>query len=185
MRRHRLASSCPHRENLQEVKMADMPTQKQLLDELDNASRFLEDILNGKTTISKAAKIPGQDLDDFFTKAQLALQLEDYPKAEEMFTTLLILNNKDTRAALGLAGALEGQGKYETAMPVYFMVMATTLYDPVAPFRAGICLMHLGKKEEAITLFKLASECKDEIKSPKKLVYVEKAKGMLTALAGK
>lgn len=162
--------------------MTDLPTKKQLMDEFNNASKYIDAILNGKTTIAKAVKLSDQELTDLFTRAQTALQLEDYAGAEELFATLLALNNKDTRAVLGLAGALEGQGQYGFAMPLYFMVMAITLYDPVAPFRAGICLMHLGKKQEAIKVFNLAADCKDEIKDPKKLVYVEKAKGMLKTL---
>ena len=163
--------------------MTDQPTKKELMDEFNKASEYLDAILSGKTTIAKAAKVHGQDIDDLFHRAQTALQLEDYPGAQELFTTLLVLNNKDTRGILGLAGALEGQGHYGFAMPLYFMVMATTLFDPVAPFRAGICLMHLGKKEEAIKVFNLAADCRDDIKNPEKLVYVEKAKGMLRALA--
>ncbi|MBI9089838.1 MAG: hypothetical protein JEZ12_11530 [Desulfobacterium sp.] len=163
--------------------MTEIVDKKMLMDEFEKASTYLEAILSGKTTLAKAAKVSTQELDELFTKAQTALQLEDFPKAEELFTTLLVLNNKDTRAAMGLAGALEGQAKYEFAMPVYFLVLATTLYDPVAPFRAGICLMHLGKKEEAIKLFQLAADCKGEIKNPKKQVYIEKANGMLKALA--
>jgi len=156
---------------------------KMLMDEFEKASKYVDEVLSGKTTIAQAANVQDQDLDEMFKRAQTALQLEDYPGAEELFTTLLVLNNKDTRAIMGLAGALEGQAKYEFAMPLYFMVLATTPYDPVAPFRAGICLVHLGKKEEAIKLFSLAADCAKEAKNTKKQIYVERAKGMLKTLA--
>ena len=165
--------------------MAETYDKKKLMDEFEKASKYIEAVLSGKTTIAQAANVADQDLDDIFKRAQIALQLEDYPGAEELFTTLLVLNNKDTRAIMGLAGALEGQGKYEFAMPLYFMVLATTPYDPVAPFRGGVCLVHLGKKEEAVKLFSLAADCGNEINNTKKQVYVERAKGMLKALSNK
>jgi tetratricopeptide (TPR) repeat protein len=163
--------------------MEDTIDTTKLMAQFKESAKYVEDILNGKTTIATAAGLPDQDLEKLFTRARNALQVEDFPKAEELFTTLLFLNNKDTRAAMGLAGALEGQGRYEFALPLYFLVLATTPYDPVAPFRGGICFMHLGKKEEAVKFFSLAADCKDETAHPGKLVYIEKAKGMLKALS--
>ena len=160
-----------------------MHDKKMLMDQFEKASKYVDEVLSGKTTIAKAANVQDQDMDEMFKRAQTALQLEDYPGAEELFTTLLVLNNKDTRALMGLAGALEGQAKYELAMPLYFMVVTTTPYDPVAPFRAGVCLIHLGKKAEAIKLFGLAADCGDEAKNTKKQVYVDRAKGMLKTLS--
>ncbi len=163
--------------------MAETYDKKMLMDEFDKASTYVDQVLSGKTTIARAANVQDQDMDEMFKRAQTALQLEDYPGAEELFTTLLVLNNRDTRAIMGLAGALEGQAKYEFAMPLYFMVLATTPYDPVAPFRAGVCLIHLGKKAEAIKLFGLAADCAKEVKNTKKQVYVDRAKGMLKTLS--
>lgn len=163
--------------------MTKAPIEEQVQEIFKESSKYIDDILNGRTTIAKATKVPETNLEDCFVQAQNALMVEDYAKAEELFALLLVLNNKDTRAMLGLAGALEGQGKYDFAAPIYFMVLITTLNDPVAPFRAGICLMQLGKKEEASKLFELAADCEDSMKDPKKLVYVQKAKGMLKALS--
>ena len=61
--------------------------------------------------------------------------------------------------------------------------MATTLYDPVAPFRAGVCLMNLGKKEEAKKFFELAADCREDTKDHRKTVYIDKAEGMLKSLS--
>ena len=163
--------------------MTGIPTQEQLFEQFNQSSKYLDDIFKGKTTIAKVANVPEKDMEEYLVKGQNALQLEDFEKAEEMFTTLLVLNNKDTRAALGLAGALEGQEKYDYAVPIYFTVMATTLYDPVAPFRAGVCLMNLGKKQEAKKFFELAAECREDTKDPKKIVYIDKAEGMLKSLS--
>ena len=163
--------------------MTGIPTQEQLLEQFNESSKYLDDIFNGKTTIAKMAKVSEKDMEEYLVKGQNALQLEDFEKAEEMFTTLLVLNNKDTRAALGLAGALEGQEKYEFAVPLYFLVMATTLYDPVAPFRAGICMVNMGKKEDAKKFFQLAADCREDTKDPRKIVYIKKAEGMLKTLS--
>lgn len=162
--------------------MPETQEQKWLLEEFEKSAQYVDDILHGKKTFAEAAKVSPEELEEFFVRGQRALQLEDFSKAEELFTSLLVLNPKDTRAALGLGGALEGQGKFELAVPVYVMVMASTLFDPVAPFRAGICLMNIGKKDDAIKAFGLAAECEGEIKNPKKLVYVEQAKGLLESL---
>lgn len=159
-----------------------IPNKQQLLELYNKYEKYVDDILLGKKSIAKVTHISEDELADYYTKAKNALKLEDYERAEELFTTLVILNNKDNRAAMGLAGALEGQGKYEAAAPLYFMVMATTPFDPVAPFRGGICMMQTGKKEEAIELFNLAAGCGDDVKDPRKMIYVEKAKGMLRAL---
>lgn len=163
--------------------MENRVTDEQIQQIFKESSKFLPDVLTGKKTIAEATKFPEQNLEHCFTQAQNALMLEDFKSAEELFSQILVLNGRDTRAMLGLAGALEGQEKYEFATPIYFMVLATTLYDPVAPFRAGVCLLNLGKKAEAAKLFDLAADCEDQVNDPKKLVYVQKAKGMLAALA--
>ncbi|MCK5687328.1 hypothetical protein KAJ27_24545 [bacterium] len=160
-----------------------VPTQEQLMEQFNISSNYLEDIFNGKTTIAQTANVSKDEMEEYLIKGQNALQLEDFEKAEEIFTTILVLNNKDTRAALGLGGALEGQGKFEFAVPIYYMVVVSTLYDPVAPFRAGVCMMQLGKKEDAKKFFQLAADCEKEIKDPKKTIYVERAKGMLKAIS--
>ncbi|WP_022665967.1 hypothetical protein [Desulfospira joergensenii] len=162
--------------------MTEPAMDEQVAQIFKNSAKYVEDILRGKTTIAKAAKVPPENVEKCFTQARNALMMEDFPRAEELFTVLLALSNQDVRVLLGLGGALEGQEKFEYASAIYSLVIAMALFDPVAPFRAGICMMRLGKKEEAVKLFDLAADCEDTVKDPKKLVYVQKAKGMLKVL---
>ncbi|MCG8564147.1 MAG: hypothetical protein MI747_03605 [Desulfobacterales bacterium] len=156
---------------------------KKLLAEYENAASRMDAILTEDLSLAQVAGMPDRDMEAIFTSGQNALQLEDYGKAEQIFGAMLYLNHKDTRAALGLAGALEGQRRYESAVPFYFMVLATTLFDPVAPFRAGVCLMNLGKKEDALDHFKLAAACKNENREAAKQIYIEKAEGFINLLS--
>ena len=154
-----------------------------LLKEFKRAYARLGDIVRGKTTVAEVANLTPEDLEALYRKAANALRVEDFSGAEILFYSLLTANGKDARAAMGLAAALEGQGRYEHAMPLYFLIVATTPYDPVAPFRAGICMMNLGKTEDAKKLFLLAAQCRNRVRDPAKKVYVDRAKGMLLTLA--
>lgn len=158
-----------------------------LFKEFQKACAHLDDILSGKKAPGEVIENPPgkEEQELFYQRAANALRVEDYENAEKMFSTLLMLNNRDIRAAMGLAAAAEGQGRYEFAMPIYYMVLATTPYDPVAPFRAGICLMNLGKPGDAKKAFGLAADCRDKIKDPAKKIYVDRAQGMLKALSAK
>lgn len=167
-----------------EIKTVELD-KKVLLKEFKRAYAHLDDLLKGRTTVAQVAKVDPRDLEDLYRQASNALRVEDYSAAELLFSSLLVANGKDARAAMGLGAALEGQGRYEFAVPIYFLVITTTPYDPVAPFRAGMCMMNLGKKDEAKKLFGLAVECRDEIRDPAKKVYVDKARGLLRILSTK
>ena len=160
----------------------DRDEKAMLLEQFNRAATYVDDLVAGKTTIAKAANIPRAELDAMFEKGKMALQLEDYDTAQGMFASLLFVNPKDMRSAMGLGGALEGLEQYEMAVPVYFIVIATTLYDPVAPFRSGMCLLKLGKKDEALKMFALAQACKGENKDAAKQIYIQKAEGMIKVL---
>lgn len=164
---------------------ASMPefTTDELLKEIKSAALYVDDILYGRKTIAQIAKIPPDEIEVTFHKAQNALQLEDYKKAAQLFRAVLVVNNKDMRALLGLAGALEGQKDYTTAIMAYMSVMMANFQDPVAPFRAGTCLMNIGKKKEAVKMFELTRDCDEKNCSHEKKKYIEKAKNILKALS--
>ena len=154
------------------------------LQQVRDASAHVEDILYGKKTIKEVTNFPDDELERLYSKAQNALRLEDYGRAATLFQAVLVVNNKDQRALLGLAGALEGQHQYMPAMMAYVTVMMANFMDPVAPYRAGICLLHMDRKAEAAQMFELAADCRDEVKSPAKRRYAEKAAHMLKMISG-
>ena len=149
---------------------------------IQKASVHVEDILYGRKTIGEVVQIPLEDAEITFKKAQTALKLEDFKGAAEMFQAVLVVNHRDQRALLGLAGALEGLKQYGLALVAYAGIMTANFQDPVAPFRAGVCLMKMDKHDEAGQMFRLAAECRQAVTSPAKLAYVERAENMIRAL---
>ncbi|MDD9303406.1 MAG: hypothetical protein HUK40_14125 [Desulfobacter sp.] len=158
-------------------------TEKEMLKEFKNAAQYVDDILYGRKTIAQVTKISKEEIEDTFVKAQNALSLEDYKKAALLFQAILVVNNKDMRALLGLAGALEGKKDFALAATAYVAVMMANFQDPVAPFRAGHCLMNMGKKQEAVKMFQLAQDCDEKRCSSEKRKYIQKAKNILKALS--
>lgn len=158
-----------------------------LLNEFQKAYQYVDDIISGEKTIIEVLENPPdpKNVEKYYTQATNALRVEDYETAQTHFSVMLVLNNRDTRAMMGLAAAMEGQEQYEFAFPLYFMVIAITPYDPVAPFRGAVCLMKMGKTQDALRMFKMAVDCKDHIKHPAKQVYVDRAEGMVKVLANR
>ena len=141
------------------------------------------EVLAGRKTLAQAARLPSHILEKTFKMASTAFMAEDYKKSEELFSLLFSLDNKDRNAQIGYAGSLEAQSKFKDALNIYLMQIVTTPFDPVAPFRAGICFLELQDKKQAIQAFKMASACKKKMaKDSKKLTYAQKADTMLKML---
>ncbi|MBF0201649.1 MAG: hypothetical protein HQK66_10120 [Desulfamplus sp.] len=138
------------------------------------------DVLAGRKSLAQASGMPDHIMKAIFNDAKTAFAAEDYERSEKLFGLLFQLDGKDRNAQIGYAGSLEAQGKFQEALDIYLMQTITTPFDPVAPFRAGICFMELGQKKEAKDAFKMASACSKKMAGePEKLIYARRADTML------
>ena len=161
-----------------------MSFEKQYLDEQWPALRAkLMAELEAKGHVRDLIAMPREGLEEIYAQARAAYAVEDYIQAENIFLGMALYGSQDPRGWLGYGGACEAQQKWEQAALGYGMAMALTPGDPVAAYRAGVCLMQLGKPWAARDAFDAAASTLDAMQdSPKKLPYAQRAASMLRML---
>lgn len=139
-----------------------------------------------KGHVTKLATLSPQAYEGLYQEARDNYAVENYAQAEGIFQGLMMLKGDDLRGWMGYAGACEAQKKWQEAAMAYAMTMALNPGDPVAAYRAGVCLMNLDKVEQAREVFGLAAGSAEEFKNdPKRLPYVQRAKSMLAMIEAK
>ena len=127
--------------------------------------------------------LPKEALEGIYSLAHSAYGVENYAEAESLFMGMIMFAASDSRGWLGYAGACEAQKKWAQAVEGYAGALDLLPGDPVAPYRAGVCLMAMDAPEEARQAFATAVGFKDAVKDdPKRLPYVSRAESMLRLL---
>ena len=164
--------------------MAEELNKATFLEEWKQAQVAVTEFLEEKPLPAEAMGLSKDDMGAIYKNAYNAFQAEDYSQAENLFLTLFIMNFKEYDFQVGLGAAYEAQEKFENALAMYSLAMITRDQNPEMLFRAGKCLLALGKKDEAGIMFELAGEC-----DPKKgtsrvatVASIEKSKRILELL---
>lgn len=164
--------------------MAEELNKETFLQEWTQAQTAVTEYLNEKTMPAEALALSKDDLAGLYKNAYNAFQAEDYAQAENLFFTLFLMNFREYDFQIGLAAAYEAQEKFENALAMYSLAMFTSEQNPDLLFRAGKCLLALGKKDEAKIMFELAGES-DPAKGPKRvstIASIEKSKRIIDLL---
>ena len=97
--------------------------------------------------------LPKEALEGIYSLAHSAYGVENYAEAESLFMGMIMFAASDSRGWLGYAGACEAQKKWAQAVEGYAGALDLLPGDPVAPYRAGVCLMAMDAPEEARQAF--------------------------------
>ena len=125
----------------------------------------------------------GKNQEAIYSLAHSAYSVENYAEAETLFMGMVLFDASDVRGWLGYAGASEAQKKWAQAIEGYAAVMHLAPDDPVAPYRAGICLMALDMRDNARAAFETALGTKEKVLNNVALLpYVQRAESMLRLL---
>lgn len=130
-----------------------------------------------------ASIMPREMLEGMYTMAHAAYSVENYVQAESLFMGMILFSPGDLRGWLGYGGACEAQKKWPQAIEGFAGALNLAPDDPVAPYRAGICMMALELRDEARGAFRLAAGARDKVADdPARLPYVQRAESMLRLL---
>lgn len=80
---------------------------------------------------------------DFYQKAQ-------YTEAKQIFLYLILGAEFDPKNLMGLAACFHAQKDFATALRFYRLCIQSGLNHPLIYFHVGNCLLHFGRKREAI-----------------------------------
>ncbi|WP_461211060.1 hypothetical protein [Desulfocurvus sp. DL9XJH121] len=139
--------------------------------------------LEEKGHVTDLIKLSPEAYDELYAMAKGAYASGDYAQAETMFMGMAMFKATDPKAWLGFAGACESQKKWDVAAACYAMVVGQVIGDPVAPYRAGVCLMNLGRAAEARQMFELAASAREDMRNDaRRMPYVQRAEHMLEVL---
>lgn len=101
--------------------------------------------------LEAALELGGKNGEDYSNRGIVYMYLGDYEKARQAFNEAL---EKDyTAAYLGVAESLIRQGNYDDALVQYVNYLNTDMKNASAFNQYGICLMQVGRYEEAADIF--------------------------------
>ena len=101
-----------------------------------------------------------EQLDQLYGLAYSLYQAENFDDAKSLFALLGLLDVTDSKYILGSAGCLFAQKKYEQAFDSYQMAfIIDNLNNPEPLYQSAICLIKLGRKEDAYNVLDVADAC--------------------------
>ncbi len=95
----------------------------------------------------------GEDVQEWYIKAQNALTVGDYPTAVTYYTNALNIDSNYAPAYAGRAAAFNMMGKYTEAIASADSALAIKSMDPVALNARALGLFKLGRYEEAVAAY--------------------------------
>lgn len=111
--------------------------------------------------LEEALELGGKTGEDYSNRGIIYMYQEDYENAAEAFN--IALEKEYYNAYLGLAESLERQGDYEDAATQYENYLETDTTNATAYNQYGLCLMELGRYEEAAAAFETGLALNDRL----------------------
>lgn len=122
-----------------------------------NREQFFKELSYGDF-IQSALDIPEKEMGQFYHEGHQFFSAKNYEQAAKYFFSLVLFDQARYEYWLSLAHALFFMEKYEKALQAYAAASLLKQDDPNPPYYGGICLLMLGKNEEALHAFDASIE---------------------------
>lgn len=136
-----------------------------MITDISQAQEFLTDerfaeimkVLGDGYTLADLSGINEEKLEAIYNLAYQHYEAANYEKAQVFFQLLALLDCTDVRFFLGNAACLQAREQYEEAIDAYGVALVMDgMNNPEPVYNSAICLLKLGRKEDAIELLKTA-----------------------------
>lgn len=123
-----------------------LPTEEQI----DDFASRLDAHLRAGGTLAEWVGVEDEELEAAYALAGFFYGRDEYDTALRLYGLLLMGNPHDRRFAIGMAMSKQMLEQYEDAIGYYANALAMDFDDPLPSYHIAECLMHLGKRNEAL-----------------------------------
>ncbi len=102
-------------------------------------------------TLADLMNIPEENMEALYSLAYQNFTAKNYKDAIAVFKVLVLYDQTEKKYTMGLAASYQQSGEFQQAADAYSMACVQSgLKDPEPMYFASVCLLKLGKKDEAV-----------------------------------